>query len=125
MGFHHRRLLDGPQRWFGRVIEASIFVAGGTGRRLWRGQCASEPEQIERAVRRNGGDDASIGIKTGPMTPWLMHELCPRGRDAVCLGARHATVALKLQINKTDLNDAEGAQVASWAHASGSCCALL
>jgi transposase len=56
----------------------SICVVDDAGRRLWRGQCHSEPELIERAVRRHAGDDASIGIETGPMTPWLVHEL--RGR---------------------------------------------
>src|SRR3979411_18686 len=52
----------------------SICVVDDAGRRLWRGQCHSDPEPIERAVRRHAGDDASIGIETGPMTPWLVHE---------------------------------------------------
>src|SRR3954471_18365631 len=34
----------------------SICVVDDTGRRLWRGQCHSEPEPIERAVRRHAGD---------------------------------------------------------------------
>jgi hypothetical protein len=51
----------------------AICVVDDTGRRSWRGQCTSDPEQIERAVRRRGGEDARIGIETGPMTPWLVH----------------------------------------------------
>ena len=86
----------------------AICVVDDTGRRLWRGQCASDPEQIERTVRRHGGDEARIGIETGPMTPWLVHELRGRGLDVTCLDARHARAALKMQINKTDQNDAEG-----------------
>jgi transposase len=86
----------------------SICVVDDAGRRLWRGQCHSEPEPIERAVRRHAGDDASIGIETGPMTPWLVHELRGRGLNVVCLDARHASAALKMQMNKTDQNDAEG-----------------
>jgi transposase len=86
----------------------SICVVDDAGRRLWRGQCHSEPEPIERAVRRHAGDDASIGIETGPMTPWLVHELRARGLSVVCLDARHASAALKMQMNKTDQNDAEG-----------------
>jgi hypothetical protein len=86
----------------------SICVVDDGGRRLWRGQCHSEPEPIERAVRRHAGDDAGIGIETGPMTPWLVHELRKRGLDVVCLDARHASAALKMQMNKTDQNDAEG-----------------
>jgi transposase len=41
------------------------------------------------------------------MTPWLVHELRNLSLEVVCLDARHARAALKLQINKTDQNDAE------------------
>ena len=86
----------------------AICVVDDTGRRLWRGQCPTHPEQIEQAVRRHAGDAAAIGIETGPMTPWLVHELRGRKLNVVCLDARHARAALKMQINKTDQNDAEG-----------------
>ena len=76
--------------------------------RLWRGQCPTVPEQIAAMVRRHAGDDARIGIETGAMTPWLVHELRALGLEVVCLDARHARAALKMQINKTDQNDAEG-----------------
>jgi transposase len=42
------------------------------------------------------------------MTPWLVHEFRARGLDVTCLDARHASAALKMQMNKTDQNDAEG-----------------
>jgi transposase len=48
-----------------------ICVVDDAGRRLWRGQYPTVPEQINAAVRRYAGDDARIGIETGPMTPWL------------------------------------------------------
>lgn len=86
----------------------AICVVDTAGHRLWRGQCASVPEQIEQTVRRQAGDDAQIGIETGPMTPWLVHELRGRGLEVACLDARHARAALKMQLNKTDQNDAEG-----------------
>ena len=53
----------------------AICVVDDTGRRLWRGQCPTIPEQISILVRRHAGDDARIGIETGAMTPWLVHEL--------------------------------------------------
>ncbi len=53
----------------------AICVVDETGRRLWRGQCVTDPGQIERAVRGHAGKDARIGIETGPMTPWLMHDV--------------------------------------------------
>jgi transposase len=86
----------------------SICVVDDADRRLWRGQCHSDPEKIQRTVRGHAGDDASIGIETGPMTPWLVHALRGRGLNVACLDARHADVALKMQMNKTDQNDAEG-----------------
>ena len=39
----------------------AICIVDDTGRRVWRGQCTSDPEQIERAVRRHAEEDARIG----------------------------------------------------------------
>ncbi len=86
----------------------TICVLDRNGGRVWRGVCASDPDLIEAAVRRHAGDDAEIGVETGAMTPWLVHELRGRGLRVVCLDARHAQAALKMQVNKTDQNDAEG-----------------
>ena len=86
----------------------AICVIDDAGRRLWRGQCPSVPEQICDVVLRHAGDDVRIGIETGAMTPWLVHELRNFGFEVVCLDARHARAALKMQIDKTDQNDAEG-----------------
>jgi hypothetical protein len=47
------------------------------------------------------GAKASIGIETGPMTPWLVHELRLRGLDATCLDARHARAVLRMQYPAT------------------------
>ena len=86
----------------------AICVVDKEGRRIWRGQCPSVPEQISAALRRYAGDNARIGIETGAMTPWIVHELRNLGFEVVCLDARHARAALKMQINKNDQNDAEG-----------------
>ena len=86
----------------------AICVVDESGRRLWRGQCLSLPDEIEQMLRQHADRDARIGIETGPMTPWLVHELRNRNLDITCLDARHARAALKMQINKTDQNDAEG-----------------
>ena len=86
----------------------AICIVDETGRRLWRGQCGTDPGQIERTVRGHAGEDAKIGVETGPMTPWLVRELRARGLDVTRLDARHASAALKMQVNKTDQNDAKG-----------------
>jgi DDE domain len=36
-------------------------------------------EQISGLVSRHARDEARIGIETGAMTPWLVHELTPPG----------------------------------------------
>jgi transposase len=48
------------------------------------------------------------GLETGSLSNYLTRTLRDRGIPAVCLDARHAKAALKLQINKTDANDAHG-----------------
>jgi transposase len=72
------------------------------------GNAPTVPEEISVLVRRHAGENVRIGIETGAMTPWLVHELRNRGLEVVCLDARHARAALEMQINKTDQNDAEG-----------------
>src|SRR6201993_3424801 len=86
----------------------AICIIDNAGRRLWRGQCSSVPEQICDVVLQHAGDNVRIGIETGAMTPWLVHELRNLGLEVICLDARHARAALEMQINKTDQNDAEG-----------------
>jgi hypothetical protein len=68
-----------------------ICVVDNAGDRLWRGQCPTVPEQITGLVRRYAGNDARIGIDTGAMTPWLVHELHNLGLEVVCLEAWHAS----------------------------------
>jgi transposase len=85
-----------------------ICVVDAGGARIWRGQRGTVPDEIAQTVRRHAGENARIGIETGAMTPWLVHQLRGQGLDIVCLDARHARAALKMQINKTDQNGAEG-----------------
>jgi transposase len=87
---------------------AAICVVDHGGQRIWRGECRTLPDEIAAVILRHAGDNAQIGIETGSMTPWLVHELRRRTLSVVCLDARHARAALKMQINKTDRNDAEG-----------------
>jgi transposase len=49
-----------------------------------------------------------IGIETGPTTTWLWTELNRLGLPVICIDARHAKAVLKMQINKSDRNDAAG-----------------
>ena len=66
----------------------AVCVVDISGRRLWRGQCTTDPEHIKRTVGQHGGGDVRVGLETGPMTPWLVHELRGLGLDITCLDAR-------------------------------------
>src|SRR5215475_13090142 len=49
-----------------------------------------------------------VGLETGPTTTWLWTELKRLGLPVICIDARHARAVLKMQINKSDRNDAAG-----------------
>src|SRR5262249_22964156 len=51
---------------------------------------------------------ARVGLEAGATSTWLWTELSKLGLPVICIDARHAKAALKLQINKSDRNDAVG-----------------
>lgn len=86
----------------------AICVVDAEGKRIWRGACPTDPEQISQFVSRHAGADAKVGVETGAMTPWLVHGLRAVGLHVDCLDARRVKSALQMRLNKTDHNDAEG-----------------
>jgi transposase len=68
----------------------------------------SEPEAIAAFVRTKAPRVVRIGLETGPTVTWLWTELKRLGRPVICIDARHAKAVLKMQINKSDRNDAAG-----------------
>jgi transposase len=87
--------------------QTAIHVVDETGKTVWRGKRASEPEALAGALRRHAPDLERVGLEAGPLTPWLYHSLKALGLPIVCLEARHARAATALQRNKTDARDAE------------------
>jgi transposase len=75
---------------------------------LWQGKCASTPEAIAATLNSKAPQAERIGLESGPLSIWLCHGLTAHGLPVVCLDARHAKAALKLQLNKSDANDARG-----------------
>jgi transposase len=86
----------------------AICVVDEKGRRVWRGICTTDPEAIWGRILRHAGADATTGVETGSMTPWLVHGLRGAGLNVECLDARQVKAALQMRLNKTDQNDAEG-----------------
>ena len=88
--------------------QTSICVVGETGLIVREGVVDSEPEAIAAFVRSKAPDVVRIGLETGPTSTWLWTELKGLGLPVICIDARHAKAVLKMQINKSDRNDAAG-----------------
>src|ERR1700685_2342838 len=88
--------------------QTSICVVDRTGSVVREGVVDSDPEAILVYVRSKAPDAARIGLETGPTSTWLWTELKRLGLPVICIDARHAKAVLKMQINKSDRNDAAG-----------------
>lgn len=86
----------------------SICVVDDQGSTIWRGSCPTDAANIADTIRLRAPDVMRVGLETGQMSNWLTLSLRRRGLPVICLDARHAKAALKMQINKTDANDAWG-----------------
>src|SRR6266699_160928 len=86
----------------------SICVVGRTGKVLCEGTVNSAPEAIVGFVKSKAAGAVRIGLETGPMSTWLWTEIKALGLPVICIDARHAKAVLKMQINKSDRNDAMG-----------------
>jgi len=88
--------------------QTSICVVSETGSVVREGAVASDPEAIAVFVRSRAPGAVRVGLETGPTATWLWTELKRLGLPVICIDARHAKAVLKMQINKSDRNDAAG-----------------
>src|ERR1700692_877116 len=88
--------------------QTSICVVDQAGLVGREGVVDSDPEAISVYVRSKAPDAVRIGLETGPTSTWLWTELKRLGLPVICIDARHAKAVLKMQINKSDRNDAAG-----------------
>jgi transposase len=88
--------------------QTSICVVNQSGSVVREGVVDSNPEAIAAFVRSKAPGAVRIGLETGPTTTWLWTELKRLGLPVICIDARHAKAVLKMQINKSDRNDAAG-----------------
>jgi transposase len=86
----------------------AICIVDQTGKIVREGTVASNPEAIAAFVKSHAPHVVRIGLETGATSTWLWTELKKMGLPIICIDARHAKAALKMQINKSDRNDAFG-----------------
>jgi transposase len=88
--------------------KTTVCIADERGLVTWRGSCATAPGAIAQTLAAHACSLERVGLESGPLAPWLVHELRALELPVVCLDARHARAALSVQINKSDANDADG-----------------
>ena len=86
--------------------QTAICIVDRTGRVQREGIVSSDPEAIAAYIKSCAPNVVRIGLETGPTATWLWTELRKQGLPVICIDARHAEAALKMQINKSDRNDA-------------------
>jgi transposase len=86
----------------------AICIVDQTGKIEREGMVASNPEAIAEFIKSHAPHVARVGLETGATATWLWTELNKMGLPIICIDARHAKAALKMQINKSDRNDAVG-----------------
>ena len=86
----------------------AICVVDRAGSVIREGMVNSAPETIAEFVTSNAPSVVRIGLEAGPTATWLWTELKQLGLPVICIDARHAKAVLKMQINKSDRNDAAG-----------------
>src|SRR3954466_11000327 len=86
----------------------SICIVDRTGKVEREGVVTSDPEAIATFIKLHASHVVRIGLETGATSTWLWTELNKIGLPVICMDARHAKAVLKMQINKSDRNDAAG-----------------
>ena len=88
--------------------QTAVCVVDQTGKIKREGMVASDPDTIADFIAANAPHVARNGLEAGATSTWLWTEIKKRGLPIICIDARHAKAALKMQINKSDRNDAVG-----------------
>ncbi len=85
-----------------------ICAVDADGKVAWRGVCATDPELIATQLNARCPGLVRVVLETGTLSSFLYHGLMERGLPVVCICARHAKGVLSVQVNKSDVHDAEG-----------------
>ena len=68
----------------------------------------TDPKAIANCLRDQPMRFQRIGLEAGAQTAWLCQGLIEARLPAICIEARHASLVLRANLNKTDRNDARG-----------------
>jgi transposase len=86
----------------------AICIVDAKGKIVREGTVVTDPGAIASFIASHVPDAVRIGLESGATSTWLWTELKQLRLPVICIDARHAKAALKMQINKSDRNDAIG-----------------
>ena len=90
------------------VKETSVCIVDNAGKIVREARVASEPETLLQVLTNAIYRFKRVGLEAGPLSQWLYSVLAEAGLPVICVETRHMRAMLKVQINKTDRNDARG-----------------
>src|SRR5881275_242545 len=90
------------------VKETSVCIVDDVGKIVREARVASEPEALLQVLTNTIYRFKRVGLEAGPLSQWLYSVLAEAGLPVICVETRHMRAMLKVQINKTDRNDARG-----------------
>ncbi len=79
--------------------ETSICVVDGSGEIVCETSVGTTPETIAKFIKKRSPSAVRVGLESGLLSTWLWHGLRALDVPVVCLDARHAASALKMQVN--------------------------
>ena len=77
--------------------QTSICVVDQAGLVVREGVVNTDPETISAYVRSKAPNAVRIGLETGPTSTWLWTELKRLGLPVICIDARRAADAMRLE----------------------------
>src|SRR5207248_1004726 len=90
------------------VKVTSVCIVDDTGKIVREVKVASEPDALQAVLTNPAYRFKRVGLEAGPLSQWLYSVLAEAGLPVICVETRHMRAMLKVQINKTDRNDARG-----------------
>ena len=90
------------------VKDTSVCIVDEAGKIVREVKVASEPDALLAVLRNSACHFKRIGLEAGPLSQWLFSALAEADVPVICVETRHMGAVLKVQINKTDRNDARG-----------------
>ena len=55
--------------------KTTVCIVDERGLVTWRGSCATSPGAIAQTLAARASSLERVGLESGPLTPWLVHEL--------------------------------------------------